>query len=161
MGYGDGAFMAQMGRTFMAKWVCFWEICSIYWSLRECPFRSSHYHKFWSLWTPSILARQFQARLIIPWPFFEQPEGSGIQTTTQLTLHATLPTSLPSTTLLCTQQTQGIVGEMALDIETVWKYCGVNHILFGWFVHEGSIPICTCFHSENFLWLVLKTYKIR
>ena len=44
-----------------------------------------------------------------------------------------LPTPLPSTTLLCTQKTQGIASKMAQDVGMVSKYC-VIPILFSWFV---------------------------
>ena len=45
--------------------------------------------------------------------------------TSTSTMHPALPSSLPSTTLLCTQQTQSIVGKMAQDVGMVWKYRGV------------------------------------
>ena len=57
---------------------------------------------------------------------------------------------LPSTALLCTQLT---------NTKHSWQNgtrCrdGVNalwcHSHFVWLVFEGSIPTCTCFHSENF-----------
>ena len=48
------------------------------------------------------------------------------------------------------QQKLGIVGKMAQDVGTVWKYCGVIAIQFGWF-GKGFIPTCACFRSD--LWL--------
>ena len=69
--------------------------------------------------------------------------------TTQLTLHASQYT-LPSTILLCTQQTQ---------LRCSWQNStrrrdGVKVFwclsYLGWLVFEDSIPTCTCFCSENF-----------
>ena len=68
-----------------------------------------------------------------------------------------LPTTLPSTTLLCTQltNTNHICewwqnGTRCRDgVKVLWCH---SHLV--WLVFEASIPTCTCFHSENFLWLV-------
>ena len=50
-----------------------------------------------------------------------------------LNMHPALPNPLPSTTLLCTQVTQGVVGKMAQDVGMVWVlWC--HSILFGWFL---------------------------
>ena len=65
----------------------------------------------------------------------------------------TIPTPLPSTTLLCTQLTNTkhinclSGGKIAQDVGMVlWCH---SHLV--WLVFEVSIPTCTCFPSENFL----------
>ena len=70
-----------------------------------------------------------------------------IQITLHACQHALHTTPLPSKTLLCTQQMQGIVGKMAQNVEIVWKYCGIIPV-FVWLVFESSIPTCACFDSE-------------
>ena len=66
-----------------------------------------------------------------------------------------LPTTLPSTTLLCTPltDTKHICvakwrqnGTRCRDGVKVWYH---SHLV--WLVFEGSIFTCACFHSENFL----------
>ena len=58
-----------------------------------------------------------------------------------INMHPALPTPLPSTTLLYSQQTQGIVGKMAQDVRKVlWCHSHLVCLVF-----EGSIPTCTWF----------------
>ena len=64
--------------------------------------------------------------------------------TSTCTTHPPLPTPLPSTTLLCTQLTN--TKHSWQNVGMLWKCCLSN--LVG-LVFEGSIPTCTCFHSEK------------
>ena len=71
------------------------------------------------------------------------------------TTHSVLPTPLPSTTLLCTQQIQGIVSKMAQDVGMVWKYCGVIPILFSWVLrvpYLHALVFIKTFNSGLLLW---------
>ena len=77
------------------------------------------------------------------------PQHTHSPCTSTCTTHPTIPSQLPSTTLLCTQLT---------NTKHSWQNgtrCrdGVNvlcrsHLV--WLVFEGSIPTCACFHLENF-----------
>ena len=74
--------------------------------------------------------------------------------TSTYTTHPPLLTSLPSTTLLCTQliNTKHVFvsgSKMAQDVGMVWKCC---HFHFVWLVFEGFIPTLI-FHQKTFLWL--------
>ena len=72
--------------------------------------------------------------------------------TSKCTPHPALPNPLPSTTLQCTQLTQGTVGKMAQDVGMVWMCCGVIPILFGWFLRVPSLHALV-FIQKTFLWL--------
>ena len=65
-------------------------------------------------------------------------------------MHPAIPSQLFSTTLLCTQPTntkhRWQNGTRCRDGVNVLWWC--SHLV--WLVFEGSIPTCTCFHSENF-----------
>ena len=76
--------------------------------------------------------------------------------TSTCTTHPALPTPLPSTTLLCTQLTQGTVGKMAQTVEMVKVLWCHSHLV--WLVFEGSIPTCTCFHFFVTLLPVVEIY---
>ena len=70
--------------------------------------------------------------------------------TSTCTPHPALPIPLPSTTLLWTQLTNTKHswqnGTRCRDgVKLLWCH---SHLV--WLVFEGSIPTCTCFHSENF-----------
>ena len=57
-------------------------------------------------------------------------------------LHApAIPFQLPSTTLLCTQLTQSIVGKIAQDVGMMQMCCGVVSILFVWFMRIPSLHV--------------------
>ena len=67
------------------------------------------------------------------------------------TTHPATPTTLPSTTLLCTQQAylckwQQNGTRCRNGVKVLW--C-LYHLV--WLVFEGSIPTCTCFPSGNFI----------
>ena len=91
--------------------------------------------------------------------------------TSTCTTHPAIPSPLPSTTLLCTQQTQNIVGKMAQDVGMVSMCRGVVPILFGWFLtyrpqlvcrkfvyssYQGALDCClhVCKHTECLIWLM-------